>query len=46
MSYCSAKEVAHSVKLDGNQDEFVQQNLVDARIRGSRNTWRADFPSS
>ena len=40
MKYYSAKEVAHSVKIEGNQAEFVQQNLVDARIWGSRNIWR------
>lgn len=40
MKYYSAKEVAHSVKIAGSQAECVQQNLVDARIWGSRNTWR------
>ena len=40
MKYYSAQEVAHSVKITGNRAEFVQQNLVDARIWGSRNTWR------
>lgn len=40
MKYYLAQEVAHSVKIEGNRAEFVQQNLVDARIWGSRNTWR------
>ena len=40
MKYYSAKEVAYTVKIDGNQAEVIQQNLVDARIWGSRNTWR------
>ena len=40
MKYCSAKEVAHSIKVDGERAEFVQQNLLDARIWGSRDTWR------
>ena len=40
MKYYSAKEVADSVKIEGNHAEFVQQNLIDARIRGSRNIWR------
>jgi hypothetical protein len=40
MKYYSAKELAHSIKVDGDKAEFVQQNLLDARIWGSRNTWR------
>ncbi len=40
MKYYSAKEVAHSVKIDGNLAEFIQQNIVAARIWGSRKTWR------
>ena len=40
MKYYSAKEVSHSAKIEGNHAEFIQQNLVDARIWGSRNTWR------
>ena len=40
MKYYSAKEVKNSVKINGNEAEVIAQNLVDARIGGSRNTWR------
>lgn len=40
MKYYSAKEVAHSVTVNGNKATAKMQNLVDARIWGSRNTWR------
>lgn len=40
MKYYSAKEVNHTVKVDGNHAEVVVRNMVDARIWGSRNTWR------
>ncbi|WAC12348.1 nuclear transport factor 2 family protein [Dyadobacter pollutisoli] len=40
MKYYSAQEVNHSVKFTGNQVEVTVQNRVDARIWGSRNTWR------
>ena len=40
MKYYSAKEVHHSVTLNGNNASVTMQNLVDARIWGSRNTWR------
>ena len=40
MKYFSAKEVAHSIKVNGDEAECVQKNLLDARIWGSRNTWR------
>lgn len=40
MKYYSAKEVEHSLKISGDTAEFVQRNLLDARIWGSRNTWR------
>lgn len=40
MKYYSAKEVAHSIKINGDRAAFVQQNLLDARIWGTRNTWR------
>ncbi|SKB86413.1 nuclear transport factor 2 family protein [Dyadobacter psychrophilus] len=40
MKYYSAQEVSHSVKVTGNQAEVTVQNRVDARIWGSRNTWR------
>lgn len=40
MKYYSAKEVNHTVKTDGNKATVVVQNMVDARIWGSRNNWR------
>lgn len=40
MKYYSAKEVDHRVKLNGNKAELTVKNMVDARIWGSRNTWR------
>jgi Domain of unknown function (DUF4440) len=40
MKYYSAKEVKHEIKVNGNKAEFMNQNLLDARIWGSRNTWR------
>lgn len=40
MKYYSAKEVHHSVTINGNMATVTMQNLVDARIWGSRNTWR------
>ncbi len=40
MKYYSAKEVNHTIKIDGNKATVVVQNMVDARIWGSRNNWR------
>lgn len=40
MKYYAAEELSHSVKVNGNTAEFVQRNLLDARIWGSRNKWR------
>jgi hypothetical protein len=40
MKYYSAEEVAHDVKLNGDKAEVTVKNRVDARIWGSRNTWR------
>ena len=40
MKYYSAKEVSHTLSINGNTATFVQRNLLDARIWGSRNTWR------
>lgn len=40
MKYYSYKEVKNTVKLDGDKAVFVGQNLLDARIWGSRNSWR------
>ena len=39
MKYYSAKEISHSVKIYGNNADVTMQNLVDARIWGSRNNW-------
>lgn len=40
MKYYSAKEVKYTVQIKDNKAEVTIQNLVDARIWGSRNTWR------
>lgn len=40
MKYYSAKEVNHTIQVNGNLAEVMIQSLVDARIWGSRNTWR------
>jgi hypothetical protein len=40
MKYYSVKEVKHSVTINGDRATFMNQNLLDARIWGSRNTWR------
>jgi hypothetical protein len=40
MKYYSYKEVKTTVNIDGDKATFVGQNLLDARIWGSRNTWR------
>jgi len=40
MKYYSYKEVNTSVKINGDKATFVGQNLLDARIWGSRNNWR------
>lgn len=40
MKYYAVEEVSHSVKVNGDTAEFVQHNLLDARIWGSRNKWR------
>ena len=40
MKYYSSTEVKHEININGNKAEFVNQNLLDARIWGSRNTWR------
>lgn len=40
MKYYSANEVNHNVTVNGNKATVIMQNLVDARIWGSRNTWR------
>lgn len=40
MKYYSAKEVNHTIKVNDNTAEVMTQDLVDARIWGSRHTWR------
>jgi hypothetical protein len=40
MKYYSYDEVKTSLKIAGNKATFVGQNLLDARIWGSRNQWR------
>jgi hypothetical protein len=40
MKYYTYKEVKTSVEVNGDKATFVGQNLLDARIWGSRNTWR------
>lgn len=40
MKYYSASEVNHSVIIKEDKATVTMQNLVDARIWGSRNTWR------
>jgi hypothetical protein len=40
MKYYAYKEVKTSVEINGNNATFTGQNLLDARIWGSRNNWR------
>ncbi|WP_229250771.1 nuclear transport factor 2 family protein [Emticicia aquatilis] len=40
MKYYSYKEVKNTIKIEDDKATFVSQNLFDARIWGSRNTWR------
>lgn len=40
MKYYSYREVNTSVKINGDKAEFIGQNILDARIWGSRNNWR------
>jgi hypothetical protein len=40
MKYHSYKEVKTSVQIDGDKAKFLGQNILDARIWGSRNNWR------
>ncbi|PWA07346.1 nuclear transport factor 2 family protein [Flavobacterium psychrotolerans] len=40
MKYYSYKEIKTTVKIDGDKTTFVGQNLLDARIWGTRNNWR------
>jgi len=40
MKYYSAKEVNYKISIHENKAEVIMQNLVDARIWGTRNIWR------
>lgn len=40
MKYYSYTEVKTSVNIEGDKAVFVGQNLLDARIWGTRNKWR------
>jgi hypothetical protein len=40
MKYYSYKEVKTTLTIKGDKATFVGQNLLDARIFGSRNNWR------
>ena len=40
MKYYSYKEVKTTIELTGNKATFIGQDLLDARIWGSRNNWR------
>jgi hypothetical protein len=40
MKYYSYKEISTSVKIEGDEALFVGQNILDARIWGTRNNWR------
>lgn len=40
MKYYTASEVSINATLNGNKATVLVHNLVDARIWGSRNTWR------
>lgn len=40
MKYYSYKEVKTSVEIKENRATFTGQNMLDARIWGSRNNWR------
>lgn len=40
MKYYSVQEVSKTVKMNGDKAEVVDRNLVDARIWGTRHTWK------
>ncbi len=40
MKYYGYEELKTSVKMEGNKGTFVGQNILDARIYGTRNKWR------
>jgi hypothetical protein len=40
MKYHSAQKIKHDITVNGNEAVSTFQHLLDARIWGSRNTWR------
>nr|WP_199081088.1 nuclear transport factor 2 family protein [Pedobacter sp. ASV19] len=40
MKYYGYEEVKTSIKIDGNKARFIGQNVLDARIWGTRSHWR------
>lgn len=40
MKYYSYREVKTIVKINGDKATFIGQNILDARIWGTRNNWR------
>ncbi|ULQ50763.1 nuclear transport factor 2 family protein [Flavihumibacter fluvii] len=40
MKYYSYKEVKTSININGDKATFIGQNILDARIWGTRNNWR------
>lgn len=42
MKYYSAKKIKQDVNINGNEAVSTFQHLLDARIWGSRNTWRLE----
>lgn len=40
MKYYSVQELNHTININGNIADVTTRNMVDARIWGSRNTWR------
>lgn len=40
MKYYSFKEVETTIDIDGDKATFIGQNVLDARIWGTRNKWR------
>lgn len=39
MKYYSYKEIKTSVQISGDHANFIGQNILDARIWGTRNSW-------
>ncbi|WP_285655555.1 nuclear transport factor 2 family protein [Allomuricauda sp. NBRC 101325] len=40
MKYYAAKVVKNVIEVEGNKAQFIGQNILDARIWGTRNHWR------